>query len=195
MADPPASTSSSFTAPLTRQYGALKGWQWAAVLGTMTGVYLYLHARNAAKNAAAPTGASMATDPNAMGSPGPRDILAPIIIQQGGGSTGKTGPAGPPGPPGPGPKKPQPAPAAKFTASQYSKTIAANSTTGKTLTSVGSVSNGKYSGKNTSSGAPVYALVDTGYGKKTSYVQDFQTSKLPNGTKLYTLPQFAGYFK
>ena len=48
---------------------------------------------------------------------------------------------------------------------------------------------GKISGKNVgASGAPVYALTKSQYGPV--WVQGFNPAKLPNGTKIATLPQF-----
>lgn len=192
MADAPAG-GAGIGNPLTEQYGALKGWQWAGLLGGVAGVFFYLRARNAGTKTAttAPVGSAL----DAYGNPIPgREILAPIIIQNGGGSTGGGG-TNLPGPPKPGPPKPQPTPPTKVNARDFSQSIAANSPTGKTLTSVGSVQNGRYVGKNSTSGAPVYALIDTGYGPKTSFVQSWNASKLPNGTKIFTLPQFKGLFK
>lgn len=198
MADAPAG-GAGIGNPLTEQYGALKGWQWAAIIGGLGGAFLYLHARSkgAGSSTTATTGAPIGSAVDAYGNPIPgREILAPIIIQNGGGSTGgTTGTKPTPAPPKPGPPKPQPNPSTKVNSKDFSQSIAANSPTGKTLTSVGSIQNGKYVGKNTASGAPVYALIDTGYGPKTSFVQSWNAAKLPNGTKIFTLPQFKGLFK
>lgn len=196
MADAPAGPG--LGNPLTEQYGALKGWQWAAIIGGLGGAFLYLHARSkaAAGSGTATTGPPIGSAVDAYGNPIPgREILAPIIIQNGGGSTSGGGTKPTPAPPKPPAPKPQPSPSTKVNAKDFSQSIAANSPTGKTLTSVGSIQNGKYVGKNSASGAPVYALIDTGYGPKTSYVQSWNAAKLPNGTKIFTLPQFKGLFK
>lgn len=179
--------------PLTQQYGALKGWQWVAVIGTLGAGLLYLKSRGAAAPADANATAG-GYDPT--GVPG-QSILAPIIIQNGKPSEPLPTPKPPapkPKPPGPTPK-PQPKPTPHYNAKDYSQTVAANSPTGKGMVSVGTITNGKYVGKNTASGAPVYALINTAYGPRTSFVQSWQASKLPNGTKIYTLAQFKDLFK
>lgn len=182
--------------PLTNQYGALKGWQWAALTGSLLAVYLYVHKRQQDAAAAASSTDTTAGTGDASGY-APNQILAPIIIQQGPGSTPVLGKPVPPIRPKPTPKK-QPAPAQKVNAGNYPKTVAANSTLGAAMlkgAQVGTIKNGRYVGKNSSSGAPVYALIDTGFGPRTSLVQGFNIAKLPNGTKIYTLPQFKALFK
>jgi hypothetical protein len=92
------------TNPFTEQYGALKGWQWAGVIGVLGGVLLFLKSRSAAK-AAAPAGpgdttsSSVGQGTDAYGNPIPgQQILAPIILQQGTNSTPTPTPAAPPKP-------------------------------------------------------------------------------------------------
>jgi hypothetical protein len=78
---------------------------------------------------------------------------------------------------------------AEINASNYAKDVGAGKG-GFSL--IGSITGGKYAGKNSKSGAPVYALVNTGYGPV--WEQGLDPSKLPNGTKVATLNQFAPQF-
>lgn len=79
---------------------------------------------------------------------------------------------------------------AEINASSYAKNIAAG---GAHMTTVGSIgAGGKYTGKNSAQGAPVYALVQTGYGPV--WEQGYNPSKLPAGTPVGTLPQFSNLF-
>jgi hypothetical protein len=96
------------TNPFTAQYGALKGWQWAAIIGTLGGVLLYLKSRGAASSTGAPASSSATTGQgtDAYGNPIPgQQILAPIILQQGPASV----PAPAAKPPPAKPKTPAPA--------------------------------------------------------------------------------------
>lgn len=82
----------------------------------------------------------------------------------------------------------------KISPTDFPKQIAALTAQGKKLVTFATIKNGKISGKNVGqSGAPVYALTDGPYGP--IWVQGFTPSKLKNGTKIATLPQFKSDIK
>jgi hypothetical protein len=82
----------------------------------------------------------------------------------------------------------------RVAASDFPRTIYALSQQGRSLITFATVRNHRIQGKNVGrSGAPVYALVNTGYGPV--WEQGFNVSKLPNGTKIATLPQFRSDIK
>ena len=93
------------------------------------------------------------------------------------------------------PKVPTPRPVAThINAADYPTQIPATAAQGKNMITLGTYKGGKFTGKNVgSSGAPVYALVNTVFGP--IWQQGFDPKKLPNGTKIGTLKAFAGDVK
>lgn len=205
MAEAPSSTeapatSSSSARPnvLTRKLGPLQTWQWAALIGLGGGVLYYV--RNRA------TGSSSSTDTSSLDSAGSIDdgtgdggLLGGV---PGVGDEGPAGPAGPPGKQGePGtapPVKTKPKPGGKvgtrLSSKNYPAQIYGLTSQGKSIVQFATVKNGSISGKNVGkSGAPVYALINTVYGPV--WEQYFDPRKVPNGTKVGTLPQFKNTIK
>lgn len=175
--------------PLLTKYGGLVGWQWVAVAGSAGGLLLYIKQKRAAAAAAAsaqPSG-QMLTGADLPQS----QVLSPIILQQ-------RGLPGPPGPPGPGPKpSPTPSPGPKklkpVNAADFPTNVGALTPAGQGMLTFATITgpNGKYQGGNVSGGAPVYALVNTGFGPVWEQGKDF--ASLPAGTKVATLQQFRDY--
>lgn len=174
--------------PLTTKYGGLVGWQWVAVAGSAGGLLLYIRQKRAAASAAAsePQGQML------TGSDLPQSqVLSPIILQQ-------KGEPGPPGPPGPSPKpaptpKPGPKQLKPVNPKDFPVNIGASTDQGRGVLTFATITGpgGKYTGGNVAGGAPVYALVNTGFGPVWEQGKDFAT--LPAGTKIGTLAQFKEY--
>lgn len=170
---------------LTDRFGALKGWQWVAVIGGGGAAVLIIRQRAAAKTAAAQAAGTSATG-GAFAGAGPfpgEGIISPIIIQQGQPSV-NVGPINVPGAPKPTtpPAKPKPPPVPHINAASFPAFISALK---EKLVAIPKGGNVKY-------GAPVYALVPTGYGPV--YEQGAAVGAASKkGQTLYTLPQFAQY--
>lgn len=82
MADPPAPEGGGGGSVFTNQYGALKGWQWVALIGAAGGLYLYLQQRKAAASSSSTGADTTALDTGQGPVPG-SSMLQPIIIQNG----------------------------------------------------------------------------------------------------------------
>lgn len=180
-----------------QKYGPLKGWQWVAIVGGGGGIVWYiLKARQAAQGASSGTGALSA---DAAGPPLGYGSLQTLIIQQGAGSTAS--------------KKPNVAkkPASKartFQSSSYKfpKAGHIDPATGRPvgsyypatitpakrgqkakLSTLGLSGSGTVKAPKT--GAPIYARLGNVWKLITS---NQQYKALPKGTRIGTLPQFAG---
>lgn len=163
-------------------------WQLALGAGVIAGIGFYLYRVHQANKAApAPTSTEA---PPASGVTGDSTTLQPIVEQSMPGPAGPRGATGPRGPAGGEDKDADDQPVgSRQSASDFPQQIPAYSTTGKTLVSFATITNHRIAGKNVgASGAPVYALVNTRYGP--IWQQGFNPTKLPNGTKIGTLPQF-----
>lgn len=166
--------------PLTTQYGALKGWQWAAGIGVLGATYLYLRSRSSSA-APAPNMAGQALD--AAGNPIPgSEILAPIIIQQGNPSAPITKPAPVVKPP----VRPPVVAPPKVNANNYPRTIAGTSAAARTMIKIGTVNGkGNYVGRNVAGGAPVY--------QRSSASGSFYQGPFSAGHDVYVPSDFAQY--
>lgn len=205
--DPPAPPSSSSKPnPLTRKLGPLAAWQWAALVAGGVGVVWFIRSRSSSTAAATDTSTTGTAggDTGDLGDAtgGGGDVLAPIVEQGEQGAQGEPGTAGPAGPPGPpATKTAAKAPAKASTgvgkivsSTDFPSQIYALTTRGKSLVSFATIQNGQIKGKNVGkSGAPVYALIKTGFGPV--WQQGFDPKKLPNGTKVATLAQFKSDIK
>lgn len=182
---------------LTRRFGPLAGWQWAAIAAALGGAYILWRRKQAANAAASGTTNGTTTALDSTGSTGIGAAPAPVVIVQQPAQPTPTGPTTPAPSPKPVPRTaPTPKPAGPPAAlppalnwRQFAQDISGLSPQGGTLRTFARVENGRIVGGNVRNGAPVYALTTGKYGPV--WQQGFNAKTLPNGTPIATLPQFS----
>lgn len=164
-------------------------WQLALGAGVIAGIGFYLYRVHQA-NKSATTAPTSTEAPPASGVTGDSTTLQPIVEQSMPGPPGARGPAGPRGPAGGEDHDADDQPVGgRQSPTDFPQQIPALTSIGKSVVSFATVQNHRIVGKNVgASAAPVYALVNTRYGP--IWQQGFNPTKLPNGTKIGTLPQF-----
>lgn len=135
--------------PLSNTYAGLKGWQWAALVGTAAGVFVLLRSR---AGAGAPTSGLTTGSPAGTAASAGYQPLTTIVLQNGPPSQPIT-----PNPTTKTTKPPAPTPALpKVNAANYAQIM--HGTPGASWIKVGSQNAaGHYTGHNVSGGVPVYA--------------------------------------
>lgn len=94
----------------------------------------------------------------------------------------------------PNPPKPSPAPKPalpQLVSSVFAKFLPGAGPNVANVEQTGTIQNGRYTGKQVSGGAPVYALVNTGFGP--IWEQNANFSQLPSGTKVGTPASLHNY--